>query len=75
MVEALVPNGNPYHYHHHHHDYYRHQYFTRKIFVYQSIRISYPCFSLLSFDPGKYLEIFARRNNLRNYWVSIGNEL
>eukprot|EP01117_Protostelium_nocturnum_P018772 TRINITY_DN791_c0_g1_i1.p1 TRINITY_DN791_c0_g1~~TRINITY_DN791_c0_g1_i1.p1 ORF type:complete len:307 (-),score=138.39 TRINITY_DN791_c0_g1_i1:111-1031(-) len=24
---------------------------------------------------GKYLEIFARRNNLRNYWVSIGNEL
>jgi len=24
---------------------------------------------------GKYLEIFARRNNLRNYWVSIGLEL
>jgi len=24
---------------------------------------------------GKYLEIFARRNNLRNYWVSIGNVL
>jgi mRNA (2'-O-methyladenosine-N6-)-methyltransferase len=24
---------------------------------------------------GKYMEIFARRNNLRNYWVSIGNEL
>jgi mRNA m6A methyltransferase catalytic subunit len=24
---------------------------------------------------GKYLEIFARRNNLRNYWVSVGNEL
>eukprot|EP01090_Pellita_catalonica_P001475 TRINITY_DN11223_c0_g1_i1.p1 TRINITY_DN11223_c0_g1~~TRINITY_DN11223_c0_g1_i1.p1 ORF type:complete len:233 (-),score=54.92 TRINITY_DN11223_c0_g1_i1:75-773(-) len=24
---------------------------------------------------GKYLEIFARRNNLRNFWVSIGNEL
>ncbi|PRP76744.1 hypothetical protein PROFUN_11747 [Planoprotostelium fungivorum] len=24
---------------------------------------------------GRYLEIFARRNNLRNYWVSIGNEL
>eukprot|EP00123_Amoebidium_parasiticum_P009744 comp19682_c0_seq1/m.23359 comp19682_c0_seq1/g.23359 ORF comp19682_c0_seq1/g.23359 comp19682_c0_seq1/m.23359 type:complete len:398 (-) comp19682_c0_seq1:343-1536(-) len=24
---------------------------------------------------GKYLEIFARRNNLRDYWVSIGNEL
>lgn len=24
---------------------------------------------------GKYLEIFARRNNLRNYWVSVGLEL
>eukprot|EP01104_Vermistella_antarctica_P010946 TRINITY_DN297_c0_g1_i1.p1 TRINITY_DN297_c0_g1~~TRINITY_DN297_c0_g1_i1.p1 ORF type:complete len:364 (-),score=102.61 TRINITY_DN297_c0_g1_i1:112-1203(-) len=24
---------------------------------------------------GKYLEIFARRNNLRNHWVSIGLEL
>jgi len=24
---------------------------------------------------GRYLEIFARRNNLRNYWVSIGVEL
>lgn len=24
---------------------------------------------------GKYLEIFARKNNLRDYWVSIGNEL
>lgn len=24
---------------------------------------------------GKYIEIFARRNNLRNYWVSVGLEL
>ena len=24
---------------------------------------------------GKYLEIFGRRNNLRNHWVTIGNEL
>eukprot|EP00198_Chlamydomonas_reinhardtii_P006042 XP_001695378.1 predicted protein [Chlamydomonas reinhardtii] len=24
---------------------------------------------------GRYLEIFARKNNLRNYWVSIGNEV
>jgi len=24
---------------------------------------------------GKYLEIFARRNNLRNNWVSMGLEL
>jgi len=24
---------------------------------------------------GSYLEIFARRNNLRDYWMSIGNEL
>ncbi|GMH33414.1 hypothetical protein BSKO_01248 [Bryopsis sp. KO-2023] len=24
---------------------------------------------------GKYLEIFARKNNLRNHWVSVGNEV
>ena len=24
---------------------------------------------------GRYLEIFGRKNNLRNYWVTIGNEL
>lgn len=24
---------------------------------------------------GKYLEIFGRKNNLRDYWVTIGNEL
>ncbi|GJQ15220.1 hypothetical protein GpartN1_g7011.t1 [Galdieria partita] len=24
---------------------------------------------------GRYLEIFARKNNLRNYWISIGNEV
>jgi mRNA (2'-O-methyladenosine-N6-)-methyltransferase len=24
---------------------------------------------------GKYLEVFARKNNLRDYWVSIGNEV
>lgn len=24
---------------------------------------------------GKYLEIFARKNNLRNFWVSLGNEV
>lgn len=24
---------------------------------------------------GNYLEIFARRNNLRNFWVSVGLEL
>jgi len=24
---------------------------------------------------GKYLEIFGRRNNLRNHWVTVGNEL
>ncbi len=24
---------------------------------------------------GYYLEIFGRRNNLRNYWVTIGNEI
>jgi hypothetical protein len=28
------------------------------------------------FPPkGRYLEIFARKNNLRNYWVSVGNEV
>lgn len=24
---------------------------------------------------GKYMEIFARKNNLRNFWVSVGNEV
>lgn len=24
---------------------------------------------------GKYLEIFGRKNNLRNYWVTVGNEV
>lgn len=24
---------------------------------------------------GSYLEIFGRRNNLRDYWVTVGNEL
>ncbi len=24
---------------------------------------------------GRYLEIFARKNNLRDYWVSVGNEV
>ncbi len=24
---------------------------------------------------GYFLEIFGRRNNLRNYWVTIGNEI
>ena len=24
---------------------------------------------------GKYLEIFGRKNNLRNFWVTIGNEV
>lgn len=28
-----------------------------------------------SSSSGRYLEIFARRNNLRNHWVSVGLEL
>ena len=24
---------------------------------------------------GKYIEIFGRKNNLRNYWVTVGNEV
>ena len=24
---------------------------------------------------GKYLEIFGRKNNLRNFWVTVGNEV
>lgn len=24
---------------------------------------------------GRYLEIFARKNNLRSFWVSVGNEV
>ena len=25
--------------------------------------------------PGRYLEIFGRKNNLRDFWVTIGNEV
>lgn len=24
---------------------------------------------------GRYLEIFGRKNNLRNFWVTVGNEV
>lgn len=27
------------------------------------------------FCAGRYLEIFGRKNNLHNYWVTIGNEV
>ena len=27
------------------------------------------------FIAGKYLEIFGRKNNLRDYWVTVGNEV
>ena len=27
------------------------------------------------FVAGKYLEIFGRKNNLRDYWVTVGNEV
>jgi hypothetical protein len=30
---------------------------------------------MLTVGAGKYLEIFARKNNLRDHWVSIGLEL
>ncbi len=30
---------------------------------------------VLVIAAGKYLEIFARKNNLRNFWVSVGNEV
>lgn len=37
------------------------------------------CFFIQTYDLysllGKYLEIFGRKNNLRDYWVTIGNEL
>ena len=26
-------------------------------------------------NAGKYLEIFGRKNNLHNYWVTVGNEV
>ena len=31
----------------------------------------------LRFDrrAGKYLELFGRKNNLRNHWVTVGNEV
>jgi mRNA (2'-O-methyladenosine-N6-)-methyltransferase len=28
-----------------------------------------------SVHAGKYLEIFGRKNNLHNFWVTIGNEV
>jgi mRNA (2'-O-methyladenosine-N6-)-methyltransferase len=31
--------------------------------------------SLLFHLLGRYLEIFGRKNNLRDYWVTVGNEL
>jgi hypothetical protein len=33
------------------------------------------CCLLYLNTAGKYLEIFGRKNNLRNYWVTIGNEV
>lgn len=29
----------------------------------------------MPFLAGKYLEIFGRKNNLHNFWVTIGNEV
>ena len=29
----------------------------------------------MNVSAGKYLEIFGRKNNLRNYWVTVGNEV
>ena len=26
-------------------------------------------------SAGKYLEIFGRKNNLRDFWVTVGNEV
>ena len=26
-------------------------------------------------NAGRYLEIFGRKNNLRDYWVTVGNEV
>ncbi len=36
------------------------------------------CFALPAALPpaaGRYLEIFGRKNNLRNFWVTVGNEV
>jgi hypothetical protein len=30
---------------------------------------------LHAFHPGTYLEIFGRKNNLRDFWVTVGNEV
>ncbi len=29
----------------------------------------------LSLPSGNYLEIFGRKNNLRDFWVTVGNEV
>ena len=33
------------------------------------------CALVFCSDAGKYLEIFGRKNNLHNYWVTVGNEV
>lgn len=32
-------------------------------------------FCPVALPAGKYLEIFGRKNNLRNFWVTVGNEV
>lgn len=36
--------------------------------------MSHVCPAARHLPAGKYLEIFGRKNNLRNFWVTIGNE-
>lgn len=45
--------------------------FSFTLFFHPQLTMCHDSQSLL----GKYLEIFGRKNNLRDYWVTIGNEL
>jgi mRNA (2'-O-methyladenosine-N6-)-methyltransferase len=60
IMEALVPNGTP---------------FSLISSSHHSALIFFSCLSRELDMSGRYLEIFARRNNLRNHWVSVGLEL
>lgn len=41
----------------------------------QSCPLSLRLPTIIGCAPGRYLEVFARKNNLRNFWVSLGNEV
>ena len=66
LIEQFVPNGSS-------SPQQQHNNASRHIFSSKlPLRHLLP---LLFLFTGRYLEIFGRRNNLRNGWVTLGNEL